>query len=264
MQIKEIISSGILEQFVLGTASAEENKMVEEHINDPEIQAELNNISEALESYAQAYAIEPSDSVRNNILTKINTQHHNQPILKTEEQPAGKVYKMNNYLKYAVAASLILLIGSIIINFSLYNKYKKSSQEFAETRQELNNQKQLAIDMDKEISLVKNKMAVPVVLNGTPHSPESLAKIFWMKDSGTVYVDPSNLPPIPLDKQYQLWAIVDGKPVDAGMISSKNGDIFHFQKMKSFGKAQAFAITIEKAGGSPAPTMTEMVVMAKI
>ena len=264
MQIKEIISSGILEQFVLGTASPDEIKIVEEHISHPEIQAELNNISDALETYAQAFAINPSDSVRKNILSKIGAHQFTQTINKTDDQPIGKVYKMNIYLKYAVAASLILLIGSVIINFSLYNKYKKSSQEFAETKQELNNQKQVAIDMDKEISLVKNKMAVPVVLNGTPHSPESLAKIFWMKDSGAVYVDPSNLPQIPMDKQYQLWAIVDGKPVDAGMISSKNGDFFHFQKMKSFGKAQAFAITIEKAGGSPSPTMTEMVVMAKI
>ncbi|GAC1592338.1 MAG: hypothetical protein NVS3B19_13840 [Ginsengibacter sp.] len=264
MQIKDVISSGILEQFVLGTASPEEIKIVEEHISHPEIQAELNNISEALETYAQAYATDPSNSVRKNILSKIHSQQLTETINKVDEEPIGKVYKMNTFLKYAVAASLILLIGSVIINFSLYNKYKKSTQEFAETRQELNNQKQVAIDMDKEISLVKNKMAVPVVLNGTPHSPESLAKIFWMKDSGAVYVDPSNLPRIPLDKQYQLWAIVDGKPVDAGMISSKNNDIFHFQKMKSFGKAQAFAITVEKAGGSTAPTMTEMVVMAKI
>ena len=85
-----------------------------------------------------------------------------------------------------------------------------------------------------------------------------------MKNTGDVYVDPSNLGQLSPDKQYQLWAIVDGKPVNGGMISSKNGDIFHMQKMHSFGKAQAFAITIEKAGGSVAPTMDEMVVIAKI
>jgi anti-sigma-K factor RskA len=34
--------------------------------------------------------------------------------------------------------------------------------------------------------------------------------------------------------------------------------------MKSFGSAQAFAITLEKAGGSPTPTMDEMYVMAKV
>ena len=60
-----------------------------------------------------------------------------------------------------------------------------------------------------------DKHALPVVLNGTPKSPEALAKIFWMKNTGQVYIDPSNLPAVPEGKQYQLWAIVDGKPVDA-------------------------------------------------
>ncbi|HEV8079376.1 MAG TPA: anti-sigma factor, partial [Chitinophagaceae bacterium] len=74
---------------------------------------------------------------------------------------------------------------------------------------------------------------------------------------------PTNLPQTPDGKQYQLWAIVDGKPVDAGMISTEKG-IYHIQKMKSFGKAEAFAITMEKKGGSPTPTMDQMIVQAKI
>jgi anti-sigma-K factor RskA len=34
--------------------------------------------------------------------------------------------------------------------------------------------------------------------------------------------------------------------------------------MKSFGKVDAFAITLEKEGGSPTPTMDEMIVSAKM
>jgi len=34
--------------------------------------------------------------------------------------------------------------------------------------------------------------------------------------------------------------------------------------MKSFGRAEAFAITLEKTGGSPTPTMDQMYVIAKI
>jgi anti-sigma-K factor RskA len=84
-----------------------------------------------------------------------------------------------------------------------------------------------------------------------------------MKNTGEVYVDPTNLPDPAAGKQYQLWAIVDGKPVDAGMISTQKG-VYKIQKMKSFGKAQAFAITLENEGGSPTPTMAEMYVIAEI
>jgi hypothetical protein len=34
--------------------------------------------------------------------------------------------------------------------------------------------------------------------------------------------------------------------------------------MKSFGKVDAFAITLEKTGGSPTPTMNEMIVNGKM
>jgi anti-sigma-K factor RskA len=65
---------------------------------------------------------------------------------------------------------------------------------------------------------------------------------------------------IPPGKQYQLWAIVDGKPVDAGMV----GDCEGLCKMKVINRAEAFAITLEKEGGSSAPTLTAMYVMGKV
>ena len=71
------------------------------------------------------------------------------------------------------------------------------------------------------------------------------------------------MPAAPTGKQYQLWAIVDGSPVDAGMITTDKGS-YSIQKMKSFGKADAFAITLEKTGGSPTPTMSEMVVISEL
>ena len=112
------------------------------------------------------------------------------------------------------------------------------------------------------MDVMTDKNAMPVVLKGTEKSPDALAKIFWMKNTGDVYVDPTNLPQAPSGMQYQVWAIVDGKPVDAGMIATEKG-VYKIQKMKSFGKAQAFAITLETAGGNPTPK-GDMIVLAKI
>ena len=85
-----------------------------------------------------------------------------------------------------------------------------------------------------------------------------------MKNTGEVYIDPSNLPEAPSGKQYQLWAIVDGKPVDGGLIiSTKKGDKYQIQKMKTFGKAEAFAVTLETTGGNPTPK-GDMYVMGKM
>lgn len=60
MTNKEFINSGILEQYVLGLASGEEIKQVELlAATDPAIKMEIDAISETLEKFAVANAIEP-------------------------------------------------------------------------------------------------------------------------------------------------------------------------------------------------------------
>ena len=46
------------------------------------------------------------------------------------------------------------------------------------------------------------------------------------------------------------------------IITNDNGTKYRIQKMKSFGKAQAFAISLEKEGGNTTPTT--VVSMGKI
>jgi anti-sigma-K factor RskA len=61
----------------------------------------------------------------------------------------------------------------------------------------------------------------------------------------------NNLPKPAAGKQYQLWAIVNGQPVDAGMLNWNDATIV--ASMKNIPQAQAFAITLEDEGGHPLP-----------
>lgn len=264
MNKEEFISSGLLELYATGISSPEETQMVEEYlIQFPELKQELNDIEMSLENYAQANAIQPSSSVKERIFGQIF------PEATKEEKETAPVVPINkktlsiSFFKLIAAASFILLIGSAILNYTYYRKYNDANQELQVAQQKIEQQGKSNLAMSEDLSVMTNKYAQPVVLNGTPNSPDALAKIFWMKNTGQVYIDPSNLPEVPAGKQYQLWAIIDGKPVDGGMITTEKG-IYHIQKMKSFGKVEAFAITLEKTGGSPTPTMSEMIVSAKM
>jgi anti-sigma-K factor RskA len=62
------------------------------------------------------------------------------------------------------------------------------------------------------------------------------------------------LPDPPTDKQYQLWALLDGKPVDAGTFNV-NSDSIQLQEVRNIANAQAFAITLEHKGGVRSPTL---------
>ena len=103
----------------------------------------------------------------------------------------------------------------------------------------------------------------PVTLKGTPNHPNALATIYFDTESNEAYLMVNNMPAAPSDKQYQLWAIIDGKPVDAGVFNS-SGDTSRLQKMGRFENAQAFAVTVERVGGSPTPSMETMVVIGSI
>jgi anti-sigma-K factor RskA len=263
---KEIISSGLLELYVTGTASKEEMLQVEQWAEQyPEVKREIEELQDAMENYVMAQAIEPEESIKEKIFSRIQPAVRQEPfsvVRNAETSESAKVYSIPSYYKWAVAASVILLIGSLILNYTFYNKYQSTTRELQVAQNELQRQQELAQAMNKDMEVMTDKNALPVMLSGTDKSPDAVAKIFWMKNNGDVYVDPTNLPQAPSGMQYQLWAIVDGKPVDAGMISTKKG-VYHIQKMKSFGKAEAFAITLETAGGHPQPK-GDMIVHAKI
>ena len=103
-------------------------------------------------------------------------------------------------------------------------------------------------------------------MKGMGPSPASFATVLWDTTSKDVYLVVNNLPQPASDKQYQLWALLNGKPIDVGMIDN---DVFIGQKklllrMKNVSGAQAFAITLEKKGGSEKPTMENMYVMGNL
>ncbi len=268
MEIQEIISSGKLEMYALGLTSVDETKEVEGLISmHPELTSELNSIEKAMESYAMAHAVEPGKDLKQKIQINLDTNSNI-----NNYETTAKVYSMSPFWKWAAAASIILLIGSSILNVVYYTKYDKVNTALLESKQELiaQNDKLTKMDRDlnvlnRDMTVVQSKYSEPVSLHGLPAAPDAAAKVFWMKNTtGEVYLDPSNLPEAPTGMQYQLWAIVDGKPVDGGLIvNTKKGNKYQIQKMKTFGKAEAFAVTLETTGGNPTPK-GEMYVMGKM
>ncbi len=262
MELNEIISSGLLEMHVLGLATNQESETVLAWAAQyPAVKDELRSIELSLEKYAFAHAIAPSASIRQSVLYAKGNQPHS-----NKTQPPAPVVAVSSFWKYAAAAAVILLAGSIYYNVNYYNKYQALSEEKKRTEEQLLSQQRVNDEMKNDLSVVQSRYSEPVALRGLAAAPEAAAKIFWMKNTGEVYIDPSNLPEAPEGKQYQLWGIVDGKPVDGGLIiSSKKGNQYRIQKMKVFSnvKVQAFAVTLENAGGNPTPK-GEMYVMGQM
>lgn len=269
MNTSEYISSGILESYVLGFCSAAEAAEVEHMCSlYPEVKAELDEIQVSLNDYAGSHAATPKASTRSKIFAEIDMLAGHEPVGSAIE--SGKSAGIIPMWRYLAAASIVLLGLSIIGNVVFYTRWKAANEQVIA----LNNEKNVLADNLKtnqvKLGEMNNSMAVMgdpgmtrVMMKGLPKSPESLAIIYWNKQNSQVYIDVKSLPVPAEGKQYQLWAIVDGKPVDAGMLPVE-GIAGVMMKMKDFPSAQAFAITLEKEGGSASPTMEEMIVMGAI
>lgn len=238
----------------MGLTSAAETAEVTQWAKQyPEVAAEIEAIQSGLENYAQTHSVSPSPSVKEKLFAAINTGTTTPVVnLKAEEKPAAKIYSISPAWKNAAAASVILLIGSIALNVVLNNKYQSANKELASVQTELQQQIASAKSMDEAMHIMGDMKATPVAVKSIDTTNADMgARIYWMKNTNEVYIDPANLPKAPQGKQYEFWAIVDGLPVNGGVITTEiNGKKVHVQKMKNFGNVQAFAISLEDAGAS--------------
>lgn len=258
MDIKTYISSGVIEAYALGNLSSEESSILECVMkNNAEVQAAVLEMQQTFENLATAQAIEPPSHLKAGILKKIEFGN--------PEKTSGKIIpqNINNSEKdtnltipvWMKAASVAVLFG---LGYLIYEVGSKSAQieKFAENNTTLSTK---ITSLERMNSVLMNSKKIE--LKGVEKHPDLLAEVFW-NENNQVFLNPKNLPAAPTGKQYQLWAIVDGKPVDMGMYDPNNKSLV--QEMKTVSKPQAFAITLEKEGGSPTPTMEEMYVMGPI
>jgi anti-sigma-K factor RskA len=263
MDSKAYIESGILETYALGMCSEAEAREVEAMCaKHPELKQELTQIEESLFNYALAHSKSPKAETRAKVLNEINK------LQQAENNPKQIHLFYNNRL--AIAATLIVFSLSLLGNIFFYAKWKSANQdviallsEKQQLAESLNTNKVKYETMKQDMAILTNPDVVKIAMKGVAKSPESLAMIYWNKKSKEVFIELTALPTPQDGKQYQLWAIVDGKPVDAGMISL-SGEDTALHRMKDFESAQAFAITLEQEGGSPTPTLTEMYVMGAV
>uniref|UniRef100_UPI002600B75A anti-sigma factor n=1 Tax=Marivirga sp. TaxID=2018662 RepID=UPI002600B75A len=113
------------------------------------------------------------------------------------------------------------------------------------------------------IEILRQPGIETVPMKGLDISPEAQAFVHWNKKTNEVFLNAKKMPSNDIDNQYQLWAIVDGAPVDMGVFDVA-GDMTSLLKMKTTSKASAFAVTLEPRGGSENPTMEKMYVIGQI
>ncbi|HXL56468.1 MAG TPA: anti-sigma factor [Chitinophagaceae bacterium] len=267
MDTKAYIESGIIESYVLGLASAEEATelgiLCKQYADIKNAVAEFEAL---IEKQAFKDAVAPPAKVKDKLMFALASEfaRAQTPVVSL---PVETKVKSFSPIRYFAAASVILLIASTVLNVYLYNNYLSVNNKYQallterSSLQANNNVFRTRINnLEQSMRVIENPDVKTITLKGVAGKENNLAAVYWDTKTKEVYLLPTKMDSTPSDKQYQLWAIVDGKPVDAGVFADCDG----LCKMKKIPNAQAFAITLEKKGGSPAPTFSAMYVLGKV
>jgi anti-sigma-K factor RskA len=269
-ELKAYIESGILELYVLGQLNAQEQAEVAVMAAKyPEIKQEIAAIEIAMEQYAQQHAIKPAGAIESKIMAQLS-QAPDGAVLPSNYAPYESRIRT---LRIALAACASLLVVSGVALYRTHNQLGNAKDQIVSLNLEkekftstVNHIQQANTDLQKIAAIAGDPTWKIVQLAGTKMDPAAKMVIYWDPSSQHVMMDHSKMQ-LPLNDdahQYQLWALVNGKPIDLGVFDAKAENAKILVNMKAIAGAQTFAVTLEKRGGNATPTMSQLIVAGNV
>jgi len=264
MESREYIESGILELYVYGLLehdkAAEVAKMARDH---KEINDEIVSIEKAIVNLSASFSPYLSADNYEQIRTRLALKHIDSPRVEARRGTnwAGWTGWTIAILAIAGAGYLYVQLNNAngaAVNADIQNKKLRDSINLIDSRYK-SSEAALAITRDARNSVIS--------LAGQPIAPEAAAKIYWNRETQSVYLDASGLPELPEGQVYQVWAFklsAQPAPLSIGLLENFSTDANKIFNLSNTADADAFGITLEPAGGSQTPTMEQLYVFGKM
>jgi anti-sigma-K factor RskA len=262
MEAQEYIESGILELYVYGLLTETENLEIAELAKkNPDVDQEIIAIEKAIVALSSSFS--PFHSVAN--FEKIKAR------LELKHGKAVDLKPTSNWSQYVGwAAAVLLLLGLGYQTLELTKTKEAIATVGTEKTKIERDYAYLGLqnkEIEKSLTIVRDIKNTGVTLGGQAVSPTSFAKVYWNKDTKTTYIDAAGLPKPPKGMVYQVWALKLSPvltPTSIGLLSDFEGNSQKIFAVDRTNEAEAFGITLEPAGGSLTPTMTQLYTLGKV
>ena len=226
----------MLPAHALSALDASEAQALNEHLAEcAECRQDLANWEKTASALAlDAKPMEPSPEVRQRIMNAVRAEKDGRVV--PFASPRRNVW--TSFGSLGAIAAIILFVALIIGIVVLWQQNRALRQE-----------NQLA-------RLLAEPGSRLTELKGTPQATGAVAKLAYDKNGRALLVA-NGLPPAPQGKEYQLWYIVGRNPPVPGKTFAPDNvgrGTLDDQVPKQALDSAVFAITLEPAGGSQAPT----------
>lgn len=253
---KDIIDSGMLEQYLLGELPNEQALMLEKQLaSDPELKAYYDTIEENLEQMAFENAVVPPSDIKNALMDAVNDASTIKDITASNTTNRSNLSK---FLAIAAGFSLIFLLSSLW----LYTEWNSNKNELNLTQEKVLSQQEQIAALEAELKtsellaiILKDPNTEQFSLKTNKRLPGGKAVAYINHENQYAVVNPQKLPPLLENRTYQMWADVNGEMINMGVID-KEKDVVVLEYIPD---ATSLNITVEPAGGSEHATVEQLV-----
>lgn len=244
-KIKQFLDSDLLENYLLGTTSTEETLQVERYLAMyPEVRDTYVELQENLEMFAKLHAIKAPEALKGKILGRIR-----------KENMARK-----NFYRFAIAASFAVLMSTGASYFfwdqnqGLQEENTIVSNKIDDLEETMRAQLE---DVRNQFIVLQNPETKKFNVKGNKKAEELKAVAYVNPVKKLSYINVSKLPNLPENQCYQMWAEVNGKMVNLGII--KEADSQEKLLALPYSDNTVGYITIGPKGGNQSPTVENIV-----
>ncbi len=229
-----------------------------------------------------AAPVAPRPELRSRVLSEIKSIKQETAAARAETRPPAKVVSLEEaraarrrddqtvssarrpaFLYGALAASLVVAAMGIAFavserreNGRLQAVIAQVSRQLADTRSQLEGTTTELARARFESEMLSAPDSRTADLTGTEVAGAARAKLVFSDTTGEAILVAAKLPPAPAGMAYQLWYIAGGKPLPGSVFTTDGSGRGELRSSipPEGRRAEVFAVTLEPAGGLPAPS----------
>lgn len=262
MDVEAYIASGILELFVAGLLSEEENVEVYRHAEEyPKIKLEIESIEAAILALSKTAAPAMARHKGFDDLKVRIGQRKDTTVVKLPKEKTN----WSAYLAWTAA----ILFGAGLYWF--YNESSKLQTELdmaikenAVLEQQIFEARNGMVNSQQMLSAIRNTANKVVHLEGQEVAPEAYARVYWNQEDNKIFIDARGLPELQDGMAYQVWSLKPATPASLGLLENFASDEDKIFAINHNSESEVFGISMELEGGSESPTTTQMYVLGNV
>lgn len=262
MDLEKYMKSGIIEQYVLGLSSPEERHEVERlAAQHPEINEYIIALQDGMEQYAEMHAVSPPPRLKSSIMQAVDEDER----LGDQHQPVKVVRHVSLIWRWGAGIAAMMILALSALCYMLYQDQQQSRDQISLLSTQIkhlqDDYQQLQVSsksIEQRYVVLKDTGTHHVQLHGSDHAPQAQAVVYWNPQHNKGFLNLVNMPQAPHGHQYQVWADVNGKHIDLGLVESTDPEGNLLINLPYIENSRGFVITLEKEGGSVHPTVEQM------